>query len=211
MKFILTFDGDLKPNGGVKEKWEVRRQIHSQLQQLWKINPALSRLKRIERLIPAKTGFIPMTAHHSVDATRDKHIKPPTGETIDLIANIERGGRQFCPLVRESLALKCALKIIFLRKESAGKVYQGGDLDNRLKTLFDGLAVPNANQVILNVAPRDTVLCLLEDDSLITRLDVDTQRLLTNSRSSIHRVRLLIEVDIGVVQTRFYNHTFLGD
>jgi hypothetical protein len=41
--------------------------------------------------------------------------------------------------VRNSFALHCGLKVLFLRKEPPGKVYQGGDIDGRIKTLLDAL------------------------------------------------------------------------
>jgi hypothetical protein len=109
------------------------------------------------------------------------------------------------------MALKCGLKILFLRKEDAGRVYQGGDLDNRLKTLFDALSVPQIDQVVEDNSIADPILCLLEDDGLITSVSVETHRLLSNPNASINEVKLIIEVDIGVTQSRLYNQAFLGD
>lgn len=53
-----------------------------------------------------------------------------------------------------------------------------GDLDNRLKTLVDGLTVPNGSQ---QLAPhvddniRGPLFCLMEDDSLLENLAVTTR------------------------------------
>ena len=102
-------------------------------------------------------------------------------------------------------------KILFLRKENPGRVYQGGDLDNRLKTLFDALSIPNDSQILQDKTIDDPICCLLEDDSLIKRIDVDTQRLLSRPNSSQHEVSLVIEVDVRVTEARLYNHPFLGD
>ena len=59
---------------------------------------------------------------------------------------------------------------------------QGGDLDNRLKTLLDALRAP---KVLAEVpehaqpsADESPFLCLLEDDALIDGLSVTTDRLL---------------------------------
>jgi hypothetical protein len=57
----------------------------------------------------------------------------------------------------------------------------------------------------------DPIYCLLEDDSLINRIDVDTQRLLSRPDSTEHEVHLVIEVDIRVADFRLYNQIFLGD
>jgi hypothetical protein len=59
----------------------------------------------------------------------------------------------------------CALNILFLRRDAPGKVVSGdGDLDNRLKTLFDALRVPNTADGLPS-PPEDgfnPVFCLLE-------------------------------------------------
>jgi len=163
MKFILTFDGELFPNGDPTEKWTVRRHLHPQLQELWSIHQQLQTLKQNPNC-----------------------------------AEIERGGRRFLPLVRKTLALECSLKILFLRKEDAGRVYQGGDLDNKIKTLLDGLSVPQREQVIPDATIDDPIYCLVEDDALITGLEISTHRLLSRPNASKHEVRLIIEVDVSV-------------
>src|SRR5262245_43554202 len=144
MKFILTFDGQLHSNGTPTEKWAIRQHLHPQLQELWSIHPSLKSLKRAPYL-PKEGRFFHTERHHSVEAPHQQaELQPESpNDMINLCAEIERGGRRFLPLVRETLALKCSLKIQFLRKENAGHIYQGGDLDNRIKTLFDGLSVPN--------------------------------------------------------------------
>jgi hypothetical protein len=87
-------------------------------------------------------------------------------------------------------------------------------MDNRLKTLFDALSVPvNEQQVIKDDDDNDgaPMHCLLEDDSLIRGLSVETHRLLARPDASDHEVVLVIEVDIRVAQARPYNQLFLGD
>ncbi len=118
----------------------------------------------------------------------------PAGH-LSQVRNYKRG-LSFFPLVRERTALKCALKIAFLRTEEPGRIYQGGDIDNRLKTLLDALSVPQHDeQVVGNLSP---IYCLLEDDSLITRLEIQTHRLLGKPNATKHDVHLLIEVDVRV-------------
>ena len=98
-----------------------------------------------------------------------------------------------------------------LRKEEPGKVYQAGDLDNRLKTLFDALAVPKDEQVVSDQTIVDPIYCLLEDDALIANCTIETHRLLSRPLASKYAVILLIEVDVRVIQPRQYNQPFLGD
>jgi hypothetical protein len=156
-----------------------------------------------------KGGFWNLERHHSEPSVP----VPPSAarESIDLLAPIQVGDRNFRPLVRETLALQCGLKILFLRKEPPGRVYQGGDMDNRLKTLFDALAVPRDGQIVADPTVEDPIFCLCEDDGLIKRIDVDTQRLLSRPNSSVHDVHLVIEVDVRPTESRLYNQPFLGE
>ena len=58
---------------------------------------------------------------------------------------------------------------------------------------------------------EDPIYTLLEDDGLISTVEVQTHRLLSRPNVSEHEVRLVIEVDVRVVQPRIYNQPFLGD
>ncbi len=53
-------------------------------------------------------------------------------------------------------------------------------MDNRLKMLFDALAIPSKSDGLSSepAAEEDPLYCLLEDDRLITSLTVITDRLL---------------------------------
>ena len=210
MKFTLTYDGELRANDDYRRKWEIRKQLHPQLEELWRVNSSLKALLRQHRYVPADSSYLIYEIHH----TRDAGLKPvePSPGSMDLLAPIQRGDRKFSPLVRNSLALKCGIKILFLRKEEPGRVYQGGDLDNRLKTLFDALSVSNSQQVVIgDTSINDPVHCLLEDDALITNCNIETHRLLSRPEGSKHEVHLVIEVDVRVTQSRLYNQFFLGD
>jgi hypothetical protein len=114
--------------------------------------------------------------------------------------------------VRRSLDLACELDILFLRNDAPGSVVRsGGDLDNRIKTLFDGLRMPSESEAKVGKAANDTCLCLLEDDSLISTFAVRTDRLLTDPERSEHRVLLVIEVELTVLKLNSYNVGFLTD
>src|SRR5207302_1911391 len=63
-----------------------------------------------------------------------------------------------------------------------GLIRRGGDIDNRLKTLFDALSVPaNAQQVPNNpdVESDKRIFCLLEDDKLVISVTASNDRLLS--------------------------------
>jgi hypothetical protein len=104
------------------------------------------------------------------------------------------------------------LDILFLRPEASGQIIQtGGDIDNRLKTLFDGLRRPMlANEISKNdfPFPEETPFhCLLSDDALISKVTVATDQLPDNCVSNegvliIHvriKARHLTEENFGIL------------
>jgi hypothetical protein len=142
----------------------------------------------------------------------EQRVKAADSTVLDLCAAINKHGAWFRPLVRESFALHCGLKILFLRKEGPGRVYQGGDLDGRIKTLLDALTMPQHKEQVLDKTSTqlDPIYCLLEDDSLVSGLDVQSERLLTDKSHVADYARLTIEVDVRVRQAMIYNQSFLG-
>jgi hypothetical protein len=144
---------------------------------------------------------------------REYNFEPAGGaETLDLCQAIEKHGAWFRPLVRESYALHCGLKILFLRNEPPGKVYQGGDIDGRMKTIIDALTMPrNVEQVLEKDTTKSApIYCLMEDDSLVSGFQVESERLLGDHSEPADYVKLIIEVDVRVRQATVYNQSFLG-
>jgi hypothetical protein len=93
----------------------------------------------------------------------------------------ERCGRGFIPLITEDMGGRCSLDILFLRPEEPGMLLQGGDLDNRLKTIFDALRLPlNRDEVRGATGQEDEepIYCLLEDDRLVSEVRVVSDHLL---------------------------------
>jgi hypothetical protein len=212
MKFTLTYDGELRANARPSHKQFIREQLGPQLEELWRVSLALQYVRK-HRWVATRGSFGIRTLHHSVDVDDFSDAPPPApGDWIDTLKDVEVCGHHFVPLVRDSLALFCGLKILYMRKEEPGRlVYQGGDIDNRLKTLFDALSVPNKDQVAQAPPAASPLYCLLEDDRLVSGVAVETQRLLGQPEANQHVVRLVIEVDIRVTQARLYNLPFLGD
>lgn len=213
MKFTLIYDGELKANSPKQKKWDIRKTLAPQLEQLWRVSGTLADLKA-SRYATTGLGYV-FEMHHDNPYPRVpedflKEGKPPSG-WIDLLSEVTVGDRKFLPLIRNSLGLKCGLKIIFLRQEEPGKLYQGGDIDNRLKTLFDSLSVPKPEQLIDDPTAPDPLHCLLEDDGLISGVSVETHRLLERPNGSIHEVKLIIEVDVRIAKARNYNQPLWGE
>lgn len=175
MEFRLVFEGSLKSGqsgGVVAEKHAIRKAIHKQLAQLWQAIPDL-KIRSGEHSIlsapPAKTN--PRTITTAAALPRESLWKT-LGDTFD------KCGYKFVPLVSRHLGLTCGLDILMLQKDKAAPIGQAGDIDNRLKTLFDALQVPQNCSEVVGVKEADEdpyFFCLTEEDSLITdvRVTVD--------------------------------------
>lgn len=114
--------------------------------------------------------------------------------------NFDEFGFRFVPVVSAERSYNCSIDILFLRRDSPGNLIEsGGDLDNRIKVLFDGLRKPREHKELGNLTPgpdENPFFCLLQDDSLITEVHIITDRLLTPvvTNESQHDVELIIHV-----------------
>lgn len=156
MELTLHYRGPLKANGNSKHKHEIRRQFHTQLKEFWNQAP-LSGVK--EMLI-------------------NKEYENPSLNILKTVSDFE-----FAPLVSSKIHMVTHLEIFLLRPEKPGSIIiQSGDIDNRLKTLLDSLKMPDLpNALPKGITPSEDekpFFCLLEDDSLVTKVSVETDRLL---------------------------------
>ena len=215
VKFTLTFRGSLpasanKPKN--REKWEIRKQFDPQLRELWRVHPALIAIEQ-NRHFPERGGTLLRQTHHQypgpIIIPESQRVHPDSG-VIDMCEDINKFGRCFRPLVRESYALHCGLNIRFLRNEPPGRVYQGGDLDGRIKTLIDALAMPQHAEQIIKDGEGATIFCLMEDDATVSGVQVESERLLAHNNQGASYVEALIEIDVRVRQATIYNQSFLG-
>jgi hypothetical protein len=113
-------------------------------------------------------------------------------------------GVRFLPLV--SGVLSCELTIEVLRRDPPGSVFSGGDLDARLKTLFDGLRMPQAPAEVHGFTDTPFVttgcLCLLADDSLISGFQIQTHRLLRPQREHERKTDVEVRIQVEIRQER---------
>jgi hypothetical protein len=107
----------------------------------------------------------------------------------------------YLPLVRKSNRLIAELDIFLLRNEAPGRIIvSGGDIDNRLKTLFDALRCPqSAGEAGSQSHTHSEIYTLLEDDSLITAVSVRTDRLLVQCEPEV----ALLIVRVSVIPINF--------
>lgn len=206
MEFRLIYEGALPAASQTatraSDKHRMRRVFHEQLKHLWKVQQPLSRW--CNQVVAASNS--------------------PTGNQITVLQSIAHqhslDGYHFAPIVTQGLSLSCELDILFLRRDEPGKIMtgrDGGDVDNRLKVLFDALRKPKVSQEINGVPPgldEDPFFVLLEDDSLIRKITVTTDRLLTahaheNNKNNVHLV-IAVNVRPVSVSRHLSNLEFLG-
>ena len=170
MEFRLIYDGPLKAAARVDDKHKLRMAFHEQFKVLW--------------------NQIPLSDY------REFLEDPPKKNSTSIITGFD--DFKFAPLICQKLHLICELDITLLRPEAPGSVItQGGDIDNRLKTLFDSLRMPkNKDEMPSNILSNEIenpLFCLLEDDNLITKVNVATDRLLRDNAGS-NDVVMIIQV-----------------
>lgn len=153
MRLTLHYRGILRANGSPAHKQDLRRHFHAQLATLWRQRPL---------------------------SEQPNLLQPRERGEYSLLRPLD--GIVFVPLITEEMNVIAELEVSLLRPEPAGGLLtQGGDIDNRLKTLFDSLTMPrHLNQLIpeTSVPSEEPFFCLLEDDNLVTSVTVRTDQLL---------------------------------
>jgi hypothetical protein len=218
MKFTLVYDGDL-PSAGNKSKpadaSRIRNEFHEQLADLWESNVIFRQLARTARTYPHLTFW-----------SSGKYPPPGLPEYDEPISALSPGQTDYCapiavpaanasfiPLVRNSLYLACAVDILFLRHEEPFNLMrQGGDLDGRLKTLFDALKMPDPKEgEYKGLTPTaDPLYVVMEDDALISEFSVKSGKLLGRGEKKKHAVRLTIDITIKVLRVFPQNQCLTG-
>jgi len=186
MEFRLVYSGPLHAASAsqrrVEEKHQIRTKLHEQLKQLWDLEPLVGNKELLR--------------------------EQPSGPS-ELALYSRVGKFLFAPVISSHLSLHAELDIVFLRPGPPGEfLSQGGDLDNRLKTLIDALRIPvQPEEIPVSFSwssSDDPIFCLLDDDRIITKLTVSTDRLLKPVDK--HHVELLIHA-----RSRAWRHTWVND
>lgn len=208
MRFMLQLRGPLPSVGRNKhqlEKHAIRLQVHDQLKELWKVDRTLSKAPRDEHGDPRAD---PAELKKDSSGLRRLHwiqrSVPHPGEQEVIVRrwrSFTLEGHRFIPLmIYEPTTWLCQLDIRFLRRgEPGGVIHSDGDIDNRLKLLFDALRMPREAQEIFSAGTYpDPCFCLLEDDALISSVAVTTHTLLepVSSGHGPDEAVLFIEVTV---------------
>jgi hypothetical protein len=182
LEFRLIYEGSLPgQNAKAADKHAIRQAIHPQLERLWSESP-LNEMKSLLAFPaePAKVSVI-----------------------------VERGPIKYAPLVTKALDLYAELAILMFRAQPRGHlITDGGDVDNRLKTLLDGLRIPRGPSEAPGTGNLNDGMffCLLQDDSLVTKVSVETEQLLRPASPDF--VIAIIHVNIKKTRTTYANIAF---
>jgi hypothetical protein len=204
VEFRLTYDGPLpcesKRNLPLV-KHRIREQLHPQLKDL------CTRVEPLDRLVQRIQG-----------RGKPSHSELHEGLNLPRVGmDCKFGAFHFVPLIVGRLHMVCALDILFLRREQNTSLIRkpkdeyGGDLDNRLKVFLDALRTPrHIDEIPRDITPIATpFLCLLEDDSLITKFQVEADSLLGGDNSEKQKdVRLIVRVTTKLTRSTLGNIDF---
>lgn len=122
--------------------------------------------------------------------------------------------RQYIPLVERGKYLEADLSVLLLRRDDPASLFvSGGDLDNRMKTLFDALQTPQSAQECgedptVDDEVRLPLYTVVEDDRLITGLTVRSERWLTEGH--LDEVLVVLDVTLRVTKVTYGNIPLLG-
>lgn len=179
----MHYRGKLNANGKPEHKHDLRKHFHNQLATLWSQEPLKEQSSLLQKRTKGEYSLL---------------------RTLGLFT--------FAPLITNEMNVVAELSLTLLRPEPPGHlITQGGDIDNRLKTLFDALTMPrHANALPKESSPNDgetPFFCLLEDDNLITAVAVRTEQLLEPNIDSSY-VDLFINVTTNVTRQTMGNFAF---
>jgi hypothetical protein len=126
----------------------------------------------------------------------------------------ERNGYGFVPLVTEEKFLRCSLDILLLRPGEPKLIRNSGDLDAKVKTVFDALKMPASLDECGGIGPQEDetpFFCLLQDDKLISEIKVSSDELLAlplTREPKPNDAFLVIRVKLLPVQRTLYSYIF---
>ncbi len=207
MQFRLKYEGPLNatqkdPVGAQRDpradhKHQLRRYFHGQLKRLWDVTPHLTHGDALGPDIMANGN------------QRGEPIK--TCRAQDLAQRHAHIEFNFVPLVTFNLQILCGLDILLLCPDNPMGGVWAGDIDNRIKTLIDALRIPSANEDYDQRTPAEDeqpFFCLLEEDKLITKLTIETDRLLKFDGKALDQAMLVINVSLRPYETQIANIAF---
>lgn len=205
VKFRLFYEGALGSQSARLEdhqqdrkgnhKHDIRMVFDAQLRHLWKTMPSLAAWQTNGEMFETNFG------QRIGMETALYNIQPDVG------------GYTFIPLVCQEFSILCHIDVLILRRDKPGGIWSARDIDNRIKVLFDALSAPKTvpqlgsnAQAAANPGDRKPVYVLLQDDSLITQMSVETDELLAPPEGVDDSfARVVVTVDLSVYRAMMGN------
>ncbi len=175
------------------------------------INPK----KRSQHISDLRMQFHPQLKKligHSPWTHLGKYMMP--NATKSPITTKHIGGIDWNPIITPNLKLLAEIDILLMHPEIIG--VPRSDIDNRTKTILDGLRCPqNAHEIGENT-PKNIgpIYTLLDDDHLVTKLTVNTSHLLgtemfKDTGRSDDTVFIMLDVNVRVAEGNLENLPFM--
>lgn len=125
------------------------------------------------------------------------------------------GGIDWNPIITPKLNLLAEIEIQLLHPEIVGVARS--DIDNRVKTILDGLRCPQNEHEVGENTPKNIgpIYTLLDDDHLVTKLSVNTSHLLSeeifakNKNMTSDEIFMMIDVNVRVEEGTLENLPFM--
>lgn len=176
------------------------------------INPK----KRAQHIADIRMQFHPQLkklVEHQPWNNLTQYMMP--GATKSPISTRHVGGIDWNPIITPNLKLLAELDILIMHPEIVG--VPRSDIDNRVKTLFDGLRCPQNEHEIgantpTNIGP---IYTLLDDDHLITKMSVNTSHMLSTHMFDPNIIKtpdtlfMMIDVNVRVAEGTLENLPFM--
>ena len=196
MRLFLKYDDELQGNARNKtSRNKIREHFHPQLKAFWANTSVLRDWK-------------------TNGENFGKKYPAPLSLAESYAAEFHLGATAFVPLVSKSMKLKCSLDILMLVAHHHSGVFSGGDIDNRTKSLIDGLRKPQQpNEIkgeLQGFSRANPLFTLLEDDNLIDEVKIryGTLNVLPDAYKR-HHVSVLIEANVTPSFVTIDNSAFL--
>jgi len=211
MEFRLTYEGKLLSSGNNNprpgHKHTIRMHFHEQLFRLWKFNRSLAAiaqgyqtsLKKAHEAFLYAGSAAPEGARKYLDLLQDTY---PMFNT------------KWAPLVTDGCGLTCSVDVLFLRRGARGGIMQSGDIDGRIKTLFDALAIPRSNAGLpQDMAITCPIYTLLDGDKNIAHVSVTTDELLdpTGEKGAGNNdARIVLTINVRPTHGSWFSMNMIG-
>lgn len=197
LQFHLTYEGPLhgsfNGNKRAEEKHAIRKILHGQLRHLWDVTPQLNNMLQPPIQMFAVNG-------ETGNVRRREYLSK----------NFARLNGHFVPLITADIAVWCGIEVLFLRTGRAGRLFERGDIDNRMKTLLDALKMPTQMEELgghsFPTEDEKPFFCLLEDDGLVSKFSAETGTLLQPLGGGVPQesdARVILTVEIRPLTSAF--------